>query len=129
MNEVTWIVVDSKSWDEVVLNSDIPVVVDFWAPNCPYCERLRPIFEELSSEYKGRMRFVKLNAEKASDIATIYGVMSIPMLKFFCGGREVYGVLGYMKKEELKKELDKVLSIYTSCLAQSTEIQMDPMIG
>ncbi len=127
LDKVSCFEADSKDWDEIVLNSDIPVVVNFWAENCPYCEILMPIFERLSKDYDGKMRFVKLNAEKAGDIATIYGVMSIPMLKFFCSGREVYGFLGHITEEELRLELDRIYSRHTSCLAKSSQLQRDTM--
>ncbi|MFQ5816207.1 MAG: thioredoxin family protein, partial [Candidatus Hydrothermarchaeaceae archaeon] len=76
MAEATWIDATSDSWDSVVLSSDAPVVVDFWAPWCPYCRKLMPIFEELSDEYKDKMRFVKLNVEEEKAVAARYGVRS-----------------------------------------------------
>jgi thioredoxin 1 len=129
MNEITWFDADSKNWDEVVLKSHIPVLVDFWTGKCPYCERLKPIFQELSKEYLGRVRFVKLNADEVGDIAACYGVMSVPMLKFFCGGREVYSFIGFVLKDELRKELNRMLERYGSCIRESTPIQKDPMFG
>jgi thioredoxin 1 len=127
--EPTWIDATSDSWNNVVFNSDVPVVVDFWAPWCPYCKKLMPIFDELSAEYKGKMRFVKLNVEEEMSTAARYGVMSIPVLKFFCSGREVYELLGYMPKDALKEEFEKVLSTYKTCIKQSSTLQGDPMFA
>lgn len=129
MAEPTWIDATSDSWNNVVFNSDVPVVVDFWAPWCPYCKKLMPIFDELSAEYKGKMRFVKLNVEEEMSTAARYGVMSIPVLKFFCSGREVYELLGYMPKDALKEEFEKVLSTYKTCIKQSSTLQGDPMFA
>ncbi len=129
MADETWVDASSDNWDEVVLGSDSLVVVDFWAPWCPYCRQLLPIFEELSEEYQDRARFVKLNAEDAPEIAAKYGVTSIPVLKFFCAGREVYELLGYMPKDELKEELDKVLRVNKTCLNQSSPLDRDPMFA
>lgn len=99
----------STNWNRDVLEQEGLTVVDFWAPWCPWCRRLLPVFEELSEEYKGKMRFVKVNVDDEHEIAQRYGIMSLPTLGFFCNGRAVGELVGYLPKPQLKAELDKML--------------------
>jgi len=117
--------VTSSNWESEVLKADKVVVVDFWAPYCPHCRALMPIFEELASEYADRMKFVKLNVQDSSDVATKYGVMGIPTLKFFCAGRPVREQVGGLPKDSLRKLLDDVLVNHQSCLSKSSPISSD----
>jgi len=115
--------VGSNDWQDKVLSAKLPVVVDFWAPWCPWCMKLAPVFEEASKQYEGRLIFVKVNVEEHQDIAKANGVMGIPVLKMFCGGRNVGELVGYMPKEKLVQELDKMLATLTNCLAQSSVLR------
>lgn len=115
--------VDSSSWDEKVLKSNIPVIVDFWAPWCGWCKKLKPDFEALSDQYVGKLAFAKVNVDEASDLAAKYGVQGLPTLKFFCLGRPIAEIVGYMPKDALKKQLDHMLSVYKSCLDQSSVLR------
>ncbi len=115
--------VKSENWDDVVLKSDNLTLVEFWAPWCPWCRRLTPLLKEIEGSYDGKMRFAMLNTEEYPDIASKYGVMSLPTMKFFCGGREVGDLVGYMPEDMLKQEFDKILSKYNDCLAQSSVIK------
>lgn len=108
------------SWDEAVLKSSMPVIVDYWAPWCPWCKRLLPDFDSLSNEFTGRLAFVKVNVEQAPDIASRYGVQSLPTLKFICGGRPLAEIVGYLPKASLKTQLETMLSNHEDCLAQSS---------
>ncbi len=119
--------VDSSNWEVEVATVDMPVMVEFIGPDCSYCDSLAETVKELISEYHGRIRFVTVNVMEAGDIAALYGVMSIPMVKFFCSGREVSSILGNVPKKTLRGEIEKMLSIYTSCLAMSTDLRKDPM--
>jgi thioredoxin 1 len=112
--------VDSSTLKEKVLESKIPVIVDFWAPWCSWCRRLMPEFDSLSDEYVGRLAFAKVNAEDSPEIASRYGVQGLPTLKFFCGGRPLAEVVGYMPRDALQKQLDTMLSTYRDCLQQSS---------
>jgi thioredoxin 1 len=115
--------VDSDNWDEKVLGSQIPVIVDFWAPWCPWCKRLMPDFESLSDEYRGRLAFTKLNADESPDIASRYGVQGLPTLKFFCAGRPIAEIVGFLPRNSLKVQLDGMLSMYKDCLDQSSPMR------
>jgi thioredoxin 1 len=101
--------VNEKNWREEVLESDIPVIVDFWAEWCPPCRMIAPVFEELSKEYKGKLKFAKLDTDKNQTIAVKYGVMSIPTLSIFHKGRPVERIVGAVPKDHLKSKIDSVL--------------------
>jgi thioredoxin 1 len=96
--------VGSADFDEVVLKSDVPVVVDFWAPWCGPCRMVGPEIEKLAQTYGAKARFVKLNVDEAGDIAGRYGVMSIPTIAKFSGGALVSQVVGARGADALAKE-------------------------
>lgn len=114
--------IDSNNWQEKVISSKMPVIVDFWAPWCPWCMRLMPVFEEVSKEYESRLAFGKVNVEEQQEIAQSNGILGIPIMKMFCNGRNVGELVGYMSKEKLGLELDKMLSSISSCIAQSSSL-------
>ncbi|HER43235.1 MAG TPA: thioredoxin TrxA [Candidatus Eisenbacteria bacterium] len=93
-----------------VLESDTPVVVDFWAPWCGPCLMIAPALEELAKEYDGTVRFAKLNTDENRDTAARYGIMGIPTLKIFKNGEEADSISGAAPKEYLKEFIDKALS-------------------
>lgn len=94
----------------MVLESDIPVVVDFWAPWCGPCRMVSPIVEELSREYGDKVRFLKLNTDENEQTTIQYGIFSIPTLVIFKGGREINRLVGFAPKEQLKRQIDRSLS-------------------
>ena len=77
-----------------VLDSELPVIVDFWAEWCGPCKLMGPVFEELSKEYEGKVKFVKLDVDSNQDTASKYGVMSIPTLILFNDGKEATKTIG-----------------------------------
>ena len=102
--------VSDASFESEVLKSEIPVLVDFWAPWCGPCRMVAPIVEELADEYNGKVKFVKLNTDDNVATASRYGIRSIPTLLVFKGGQAVEQVIGFRPKSELKRTLDKVLN-------------------
>jgi thioredoxin 1 len=112
--------VDESTWEKEVLKSETPVIVDFWAPWCPWCRRLEPEFRALSEEYGGRLKFFKLNVDDSPKVGPRYGVMGLPTLKFFCAGRPLGEIVGYLPRKALKMQLDNMLAAYKDCLDQST---------
>ena len=102
--------VDHDSFQKAVLDSQTPVLVDFWAPWCGPCKAVAPVIEELAKEYKGKIEFAKLNVDEFPFVASKYGVMSIPTIMVFKGGKPMQHDIGYQPKEQLKKLLDKALA-------------------
>lgn len=98
-----------QNFDTEVLQSDLPVVVDFWAEWCGPCKVLSPIVEELGQEYAGKMKVAKLNVDDYSGLAMRYNVMSIPTLKFFKGGKQVGELIGAAPKATVEAELQRHL--------------------
>lgn len=113
--------VSSANWKDV-LKAELPVVVEFYTPTCPYCRLLTPIFQKLSKEYAERLVFAMVDASVNNGIALGYGVMGVPTLKFFCAGRPIYEIVGLRSEEELREEFEKVLTIHRKCLSQSSPI-------
>lgn len=104
------VTVTDTTFKEEVLDSELPVLVDFWASWCTPCKMIAPIVEELAGEYEGHLRVMKLDVDESSGIAAKYSIMSIPTLGIFRNGELVERIVGYMPKEALKKRIDAVLS-------------------
>ena len=102
--------VNDREWEQEVLKSDLPVLVDFWAPWCGPCRMVAPIVEELANEYSGKVRFYKLNTDDNVDTASKYGIRSIPTLLVFKDGQMVDQLIGFRPKSDLKRSLEKALS-------------------
>ncbi len=98
-----------NNWEEEVLNSDIPVLVDFWAPWCGPCRMVAPIVSEIADEYAGKLKVGKLNTDEEPNIAVRYGIMSIPTLMIFKNGEVADQIVGAVPKEYFVQKLEQVL--------------------
>lgn len=97
--------INGQAWDEEVLNSEKPVVVDFWAPWCGPCRMVAPELDKLASRVGDSVKFVKLNIDEARDIAVRYNVMSIPTIAKFEGGEMTAQIVGARGADAMGREL------------------------
>lgn len=100
--------VTDSDFEAEVLKSDVPVLVDFWAPWCGPCKSMGPIVDELAGEYDGKVKVVKMNVDENTEVPGKHNVMSIPTFIIFKGGEPVTTFVGAKSKEDVKKELDAV---------------------
>lgn len=99
-----------QTWDQEVLNSDLPVVVDFWAQWCGPCSMIAPVVEEMSQEYEGKIKVGKLNVDENPITPGKYQVKAIPTVLFFKGGKPVDTVVGVVPKKAFVEKIEKMIS-------------------
>ncbi|HKB07344.1 MAG TPA: thioredoxin [Candidatus Polarisedimenticolia bacterium] len=101
--------IDDKNFESEVLRSPVPVLLDFSAEWCGPCKRLQPIVEAIAVEYANRLRVAHLDIDKAQATAVKYGIMSVPTVLFFKGGKVQDQLLGYVPKDKLVEKIDHLL--------------------
>lgn len=99
--------VTDAMFDEEVLKSDIPVLVDFWAPWCGPCRAMGPVIDELAEEYDGKVKIFKMNVDENSASPSKYGIRAIPTLILFNGGEVVDQTTGAVSKSSIKEMISK----------------------
>ncbi len=99
-----------KNFDQEVIQSTTPVLVDLWAAWCSPCRMIAPVIEELAGTYQGRMKMGKLNVDDYPQLAARFRVMNIPTLLLMKQGQEVDRIVGVLPKDELVRRIDKVLT-------------------
>lgn len=101
--------VTDSTFKQEVLESDAPVLVDFWAPWCGPCRMVAPVVDEIAEQYNGQVKVVKVNTDENPSVASQYGIRSIPTLMIFKGGQRVDMVVGAVPKTTLANTLEKYL--------------------
>jgi thioredoxin 1 len=101
--------IKDQDFDQEVLKSSLPVVVDFWAPWCGPCRQIAPIVDKLAEEYKGKLKFCKVNVDENHDTASKYHVMSIPTLILFKKGQLVEQTVGGVSEKTLRSKIQELL--------------------
>jgi len=104
------ITITDANFKSEVLDSDVPVLIDFWATWCTPCKMIAPIVEDLTSEYEGRVKVGKVDVDANPVTPGMFGIMSIPTLMVFQGGKAADRIVGYQPKPALKARLDAVLA-------------------
>ena len=107
MAEVT---LTDNNFNDEVIKSTIPVLVDFWGSSCGPCKALAPIIEELAQEIEGKLKIGKLNIEENTETPGQFGVMSVPTLAFFKEGKVVKTLVGVKGRDEIKKVIEEILT-------------------
>ena len=98
-----------KNFEKEVLKADLPVIVDFWASWCGPCKMLAPVFEEVSKDFGGKMKFAKISTEDFPEVAASNQVTGIPCLIVFYHGEEVDRIVGFHPADALRSKINKVL--------------------
>ena len=100
---------NKDNFKEEVLDSEIPVLVDFWATWCTPCRMMAPIIEDIANSWQGKVKVCKLNTDDAPEIAIKYGIQAIPTLLIFNGGKEVGSIVGYVPKKTVEEKLQDII--------------------
>ena len=102
------IIVTKENFETEVLESKIPVIVDFWATWCGPCRMVAPVLEEIAKEFEGKIKVGKVNVDEQPELAAAFGVESIPTLAYFKDGKAVKGTVGYHTKEQIIEKFELV---------------------
>jgi thiol-disulfide isomerase/thioredoxin len=118
-------VVTAQTWQQKVVNSENPVVVNFSAIRCGFCKALEPLYNRLSEQYSGKLNFVKLMVDdpENKEVVLHASVEGTPTLKFYCRAREVGEHVGYSIEPVLKQKINSMLAEMESCLNNSTPLE------
>ncbi len=101
--------INNDNFETEVISSDVPVLVDFWAPWCGPCKMIGPIVEELAGEYEGKVKVAKINVDNNQELAAKFGIRGIPTVMVFKGGEAVNSFVGLKSKADLASALDEAL--------------------
>jgi len=103
------LVINEQNFEQEVVNSDIPVLLDFWAPWCGPCKMLLPVIDEVAKEYDGKIKVGKVNTDENMSLSSKFQITSIPCLIIFKGGKAINKMVGFRPKNDIMKEIDNVL--------------------
>ncbi|MEW6448225.1 MAG: thioredoxin [Bacillota bacterium] len=103
--------VNERNFEKEVLQSSVPVMVDFWAAWCGPCRSMSPVVEQVADEFAGRVKVAKLNVDENQSLTQRYGIKGIPTLLFFQNGKVVAQEVGYTPKDSVTQKLNRILGI------------------
>jgi len=101
--------ITKENFEKEILKSDIPIIIDFWASWCGPCQMMGPIFEELSGEYEGKLKFAKISTEEEPELAEHFQIQGIPALSIVKRNKEFGRIVGFKPKDSLRKEIESAL--------------------
>ncbi len=99
-----------NNYEEEVVNSDVPVIIDFFADWCGPCQMMSPVFESVSKDYEGKLKFLKLDTQSEQGLAMKFGIQGIPAFVMVHDGEEVGRIVGYMPEDMFKAKIDEILN-------------------
>ena len=102
--------ISDSNFESEVVNSDLPVLIDFWAPWCGPCRAIAPLVEEISSSYAGKIKVGKMNVDENQSTTMKFGIRSIPTLIMFKGGEAVDQIIGAVPKGEIERVVEKTIT-------------------
>lgn len=103
--------VTDQAFEKTVLQSQIPVIVDFWAPWCGPCRMIGPALEKIAKEYEGKLLVAKVNTDESSEYAMKYGVQGIPTMLFISGGKVIHRQVGALPEPNIRAVVDQFLEV------------------
>ena len=98
-----------NNFEEEVANADLPVIIDFYADWCAPCQMMKPVFESLSSEYEGKLNFLKLDTQSEEGLSMKFGIQGIPALVVVKDGREAGRIVGYLGEDQLRAKINEII--------------------
>ncbi|MCK5630214.1 MAG: thioredoxin [Nanoarchaeota archaeon] len=103
--------INKDNFQEEITNSQIPVIIDFWASWCGPCQMMGPVFEELSNDYEGKLKFAKISTEDDPELANQFQIQGIPCLIITKDGKEIDRITGFAPKDILKQKIDEIMKV------------------
>ncbi len=116
---------DTKSFDEILKDSDKLIIVEFYTTTCPNCRAIAPVYSELAKELQKNAIFAKINAQNNSELSMRYGIMGVPTFKFFCQGKPIGELVGAIHATVLRNTIKDLIKHRMECASKSTKLAFE----